>query len=57
MPEQGDMTCSAFGPEHGIYSASYGDYFWAYDADEVVCSECGAPMELGRLVESWEPVS
>ena len=56
MPGRGDMTCSAFGEEHGVYSASSGDYFWADDRDEVTCSECGEPMLLVRHVNYWEPV-
>jgi hypothetical protein len=32
------------------YSATYGDYFYRADDEPVVCSECGAPMFLGRAV-------
>jgi hypothetical protein len=58
MPERGaDMTCSAFGEAHGVYSATRGDYFWAASDDQVTCSECDAPMELGRMITNWVPVS
>ena len=47
-----DMRCSDCGD--GPYSACAGDYFWA--SGQVACSECGAPMELGREATVWNYV-
>ena len=52
MP-QPQMMCSEFGEEHGVWSAHRGDYFMANDDDDVTCSECGAPMTLGRMETRW----
>lgn len=51
LPRQPQMRCSE--ECEGIYSAEHGDYFWANDTDEVLCSECGSPMVLGHEETRW----
>ncbi len=42
----------------GQYSANRGDYFMQPDDAEIVCSDCGEPMELlveRVTLEPWSP--
>lgn len=39
------------------YSATKGDYFWADPNEEIMCSDCGEPMELVTKSNSYTPYS